>query len=109
MAQTKTDILKKSVWVVEAECSGDKASWTFDDREVAEWFRDIAQESYMARCPTCGIKDILNLQVSVGILEEVIVSYSYYDCNFAKRIVRTTTRGGQSIEVPNLPHGRDAV
>ena len=108
MAQTKTDISEKSVWVVEAECSGDKASWTFDDKEVAEWFRDIAQAFYMARCPTCGVKDILNLQVSEGILEEVMVSCGYHDCDFAKRIVRTSTRDGQPIWVPSLPGEGDA-
>lgn len=102
MAQIKTDISKKSVWVVEAECSGDKASWTFDDKDVAEWFRDIAQDSYRARCPTCGAKDILNLQVSVGILEEVIVSCGYYDCEFAKRIVRTTTGDDKLMRVSGL-------
>lgn len=102
MAQTRTDVSKKSVWVVNAECSATKASWTFDDKEVAQWFRDIAEKFYMARCPSCGVKDVLNLQVSVGGLEEVIVSCGYDVCDFAKRMVRTTTRDGQPIQVPSL-------
>ena len=57
----------------------------------------------MARCPTCGVKDVLNLQVSVDILQEVIVFCGYDDCDFAKRIVRTRTRGGQPIWVSSLP------
>jgi Zn ribbon nucleic-acid-binding protein len=109
MAQTKTSISEKPVWIVEAECSGDKASWTFEDKDVAEWFRDTAQAHYMARCPSCGVKDVLNLQVSVDILEEVIVSCGYSDCNFAKRIVRTSTRDGQPIWIPSLPGKEDAI
>ena len=109
MAQTKTSISEKSMWVVEAECSGDKASWMFDDKDVAGWFRDTAQTFYMARCPTCGVKDVLNLQVSVEVLEEVIVSCGYYDCDFAKRIVRTSTRDGQPIGVSNLPGEGEAI
>ena len=107
MARTKTSISEKSVWVVEAECSGDKASWTFDDKDVAEWLREVAQEFYMARCPTCGVKDVLNLQVSMEIFEEVMVSCGYHDCDFAKRIVRTSTRDGQPMWVANLPDGSD--
>lgn len=109
MAQTKTSMSEKTVWVVEAECSGEKASWTFEDKEVAEWFRDTAQTFYMARCPTCGVKDVLNLQVRVDILEEVVVSCGYDDCDFAKRIVRTSTRDGQPIRVPSLPGEGNAV
>lgn len=103
MAQTKTSISEKSIWVVEAECSTEKASWAFEDKEVAEWFRDTAQAHYMARCPSCGLKDVLNLQVSMDNSGEVIVSCGYYDCDFAKRIVRTRTRGGQPIQVSSLP------
>ena len=109
MAQTKTSISEKSVWVVEAECSGDKASWTFDDKELAEWFRDTAQAFYMARCPTCGVKDVLNLEVSVDIVAKIIVSCGWHDCDFAKRIVRTTTKDGQPIWVPSVPGEGDAV
>ena len=108
MAQTKTNVSEKSVWVVEAECSGDKASWTFDDKDVAEWFRETAQTFYMARCPTCGAKDVLNLQVSMGVFEEVLVSCGYHDCDFVKRIVRTSTRDGQPIRVANLTDGSDS-
>jgi Zn ribbon nucleic-acid-binding protein len=84
-------------------------SWTFDDKEVAEWFRDIAQEYYMARCPTCLTKDVLNLQVTVDVLPEVMVSCGYYDCEFAKRIVRTSRGGGQPIWVSSLPGEGDVV
>ena len=75
-------------------------SWTFGDKEVAEWFRDIAQEYYMARCPTCLTKDVLNLQVNVGVLTEAMVSCGCRDCEFAKRVVRTTAKDGQAIRVP---------
>ena len=109
MARTTTNLLEKSVWVVEAECLDERASWTFKDKEVAEWFCDIAQTHYMARCPSCGVKDVLNLQVSVGILEEVLVSCGYHDCDFAKRIVRTSTRDGQPIRVSSLPGEGDAI
>lgn len=109
MSQTKTSMSEKSVWVVEAECSGEKASWTFEDKEVAEWFRDTAQAHYMARCPSCGVKDVLNLQVSVDVLDEVIVSCGYDACDFAKRIVRTRTRDGQPIWISSLPGEGDAV
>ncbi|MCY4460623.1 MAG: hypothetical protein OXC26_09570 [Albidovulum sp.] len=109
MAHTKTGMSEKSVWVVAAECSGDKTSWTFDDKEVAEWFHDTAQAFYMARCPTCGKKDILNLEVSVDIVAEVIVSCGWNDCDFAKRIVRTTTKDGQPIFVPGFLGEGDAV
>ena len=109
MAQTKTSMSEKLMWFVEAECSGEKASWTFEDEEVAEWFRDTAQAHYMGRCPSCGVKDVLNLQVSVGILEEVIVSCGWADCDFAKRIVRTKTKDGQPTRVSSLPGEGDVI
>ena len=109
MAQTKTDISERSIWVVEAACSGDKQSWAFANKEVAEWFRDTAQDYYMARCPTCGLKDVLNVQVSGGILTEAMVSCGNYDCDFAKRIVRTATKDGGPIWVPSLPGEGDIV
>ena len=96
-------MLERSIWVVEAECSGDKESWAFADKEVAEWFRDTAQTYFMARCPTCGVKDVLNVHLSGGILTEVIVSCGYHDCDFAKRIVRNATKDGGPIWVPELP------
>jgi len=88
MGRTLATLSEKSVWVVEAECAGDKATWTFDEREVAEWCRDKAQAYYMARCPSCGAKDALNMGVNRGTLVEVIVSCAYPECDFAKRIVR---------------------
>ena len=76
-----------------------KASWQFDEREVAEWFRDVAAKYYYARCPSCEQKDMLGLQVSVGILTEVIVSCGFFDCDFAKRIVRSADRYGAPLVV----------
>lgn len=90
MGQTKVGVSEKVVYVVEAECSGEKASWTFNDKGEAMWVRDVVQEFYMARCPTCLETDILGMQVSDGMLTEVIVSCGNFDCEFAKRIVRTT-------------------
>ncbi len=111
MGQTKTSMSEKSVWVVEAQCSGDKASWAFKDKEVAEWFRDIAQAHYLARCPSCGVKDILNLRVSEDMFEQVqvIVSCGYDDCDFAKRIVRATTEDSQPAWFSKLLGEGDAA
>ena len=99
MGATWVAIREKTIWVVEADRSDkrESASWRFDDEEVAEWFRKIASQYYMARCPTCETKDILGVELSVDLIPEVIVSCGFDDCEFAKRIVRT----GQWVE--NIP------
>ena len=103
MAATRTQIREKSVWVVQAECSGETQSWTFDDKEVAEWFCDVAAEYYMARCPNCEIKDILGMDVTEDIPSAVvIVSCGFHDCDFAKRIVRTMRKDGRPLWVAQI-------
>ena len=88
MAATTVDTRMESIWTVEAKCLDDHACWQFKDEESARWFRDVAQEWYCARCPTCGMKDIVNVTLDAsdhGM--EVIVSCGWHDCSFAQRIV----------------------
>ena len=101
MSATKVALREQTIWVVEADCSGERQAWRFDDKAVAEWVRDIARQYYLARCPTCGINDMLEMQVGVRDNPAgdavVFVWCGFHDCEFAKRIVRT---GGWVESVP---------
>lgn len=92
MSATSVALREKTIWVVEVDCSGETKSWRFDDEDVAEWFRDVVRDYYLSRCPACGIKDMLDMEVGVRDFTGaamVIVWCSFHDCDFAKRIVRT--------------------
>ena len=92
MRATKVALREQTIWVVEADRSGERQSWQFDDKGVAEWVRDIARQYYLARCPTCGINDMLEMEVGVrndpAGSAVVFVWCGFHDCEFAKRIVR---------------------
>ena len=89
MAGVSVEIKSRSILVVEAKCLDESGSWSFDDKEDAEWFREIVQEYWNARCPKCGVKNILGLDVHGDQPSgwEVLVSCGYHTCSFAKRIV----------------------
>ena len=103
MSGTNVALREQTIWSVEADRSGERQSWRFDDKGVAEWVRDIARQYYLARCPTCGINDMLEMEV--GVRDDpagsavVFVWCGFHDCEFAKRIVRT----GRCVEhIPGL-------
>ena len=89
MASVSVEIKSRPIWTVEAKCLDELGSWSFNDKEDAEWFREIVQEYWNARCPKCGVKNILGLDVngdrSSGWV--VLVSCGFHTCSFAKRIV----------------------
>ena len=89
MAATTVNIRREHVWIVEAKCSDYHARWQFGDEESAQWFHNVANDWYCARCPTCGVKDIVNVALDTSdSVMEVIVSCGWHDCDFAKKIVR---------------------
>ena len=88
MAATVVNVRKASVWIVEAKSADDCSRWQFDDEEKAQRFSNVAQKWYCARCPTCEMKDIVNITLGdLDTFEELIVSCGSHDCDFAKRIV----------------------
>ena len=89
MAQTRVGIQQQSVWIVEATCAGESAAWRFDDRDDAEWFSAVAQQYWCARCPRCGLKDIVNLRVDENppLGWEALAACGNQTCSFAERIV----------------------
>lgn len=84
----RVSIMSRRVWTVEGKGLDESQSWSFDHREDAEWFRDVAREYWNARCPKCGM-NMLGLGVSGEHLYgwTVLVSCGYHTCSFAKRIV----------------------
>ena len=82
-------IMSRRVWTVEGTGLDESQSWSFDYREDAEWFREVAREYWNARCPKCGMKNILGLDVSGehSYGWTVLVFCGYHTCSFAKRVV----------------------
>ena len=82
-------IMSRRVWTVEGKGLDESQSWSFDHREDAVWFRDVAREYWNAQCPKCGMENMLGLDVSGEHLYgwTVLVSCGYHTCSFAKRIV----------------------
>lgn len=96
MIETSVALRQQTIWVVEAGCAGERQSWRIDDKDVAEWVLDVARQYYLARCPTCGINGMLEMEVGVRGNPAgdavVFVWCGFHDCEFAKRIVRTGRR-----------------
>ena len=101
MGATWAAVREKTIWIVDADRSdkSECASWRFDDKEVAEWFQEIVSEYYLARCPTCGMKDMLGVEVGAEEFAVAFVSCGFFDCDFAKRVVR---RDGLPMTVDQL-------
>ena len=38
MASVSVEIKSRSIWIVEGKCLDELGSWSFDDKEDAEWF-----------------------------------------------------------------------
>lgn len=90
MAQTRVGIQQQSVWMMEATCCvGEAAAWRFDDRDDVGWFSVVAQQYWRARCPRCGLKDIVSLRVdeSPPLEWEALAACGNQTCSFAERIV----------------------
>lgn len=63
MAGVRVAITSRRVGTVEGMCSDESMSWSFDHEEDAEWFRDVAQCYWNARCPKCTVKNMLWLDL----------------------------------------------
>ena len=89
MASTHVGIQRRAVWSVEAKCVDESAVWRFDDRDDAEWFGAVVEKNWRARCPRCGYKNALNLQLerSAGYGWEALAVCGYDTCSFAARFV----------------------
>ena len=88
MARVSVEIKTQPVWIVEAKCLDETQSWRFDEREDAERFSEVAQKYWNARCPKCGCKNMVNLNLSdqdPGFT--AIASCGYHACSYAERIV----------------------
>ncbi|MCY3786095.1 MAG: hypothetical protein OXG47_05130 [bacterium] len=89
MASTHVEIQRRAVWSVEAKCLDESAVWRFDDRDDAEWFGAVVEKNWCARCPRCGYKNALDLQLerSAGVGWVALAVCGYDTCSFAARFV----------------------
>ena len=63
MSQTSVEVTA-SRWIVEASCPGESPEqWEFGDALQAQWFAALARELWNSRCPKCGNKDVVGLQL----------------------------------------------
>lgn len=89
MASVRVAFTSRRVWTVEGKCLDEPMSQSFDREEDAEWFRDVAQQYWNARCPKCGVKNILGLDLSEfpRLGWTVLVVCGFHTCSFAKKLV----------------------
>ena len=53
MGRTTIRMREASVWVVRPSVRARRCYGRSTTKDVAEWFGDVAQEYYLARCPVC--------------------------------------------------------
>ena len=63
MSQTTVEV-RASRWLVVATSVGDvPEEWEFNDEKQAQWFAELVRRSWNARCPKCGYKEGVGLEL----------------------------------------------
>ena len=82
-------INKKFVWVVSAGYSDEKFSWTCSSEDEALRTKQIVENWRNARCPKCGMKKSINLDLSNwGVYTGFAQVWCAYvdECGFSQKI-----------------------